>query len=308
MPLPKGKRPGQHREWGWMPIMIVIGLVAFVSYGYIDRISLKLLREKKEKAQALAYLVLFSIFLLFFLISYARIVSRRPGNPKSSAGDMEESDLTKDSSVPNSILGSVKWCKTCQIWKPNRTHHCRVCDSCVLKMDHHCPWVNGCVGLLNYRYYIQFLFYVTLLGTWVFSTTLAAFIQFNSLSTFDGVALATLIISAIVTFVIGSFTLSHIWLVLLNRTTIENSQFQSWNKERKAGTLDGRLIECFTGSGKNAFNQGFRKNWCEVMGNNKLLWFAPLSLPQTEPDGIHFGFNKEILAEYLQEDVSRRTH
>lgn len=39
MPLPKGKRPGQHREWGWMPIMIVIGLVAFVSYGYIDRIS-----------------------------------------------------------------------------------------------------------------------------------------------------------------------------------------------------------------------------------------------------------------------------
>lgn len=38
MPLPKGKRPCQHREWGWMPVMIVIGLVAFVSYGYIDRI------------------------------------------------------------------------------------------------------------------------------------------------------------------------------------------------------------------------------------------------------------------------------
>lgn len=168
--------------------------------------------------------------------------------------------------------------------------------------------VNGCVGLLNYRYYIQFLFYVTLLGTWVFSTTLAAFIQFNSLSTFDGVALATLIISGIVTFVIGSFTLSHIWLVLLNRTTIENSQFQSWNKDRKAGTLNGRLIDCFTEEGKNVFNQGFRQNWCEVMGSNKLLWFVPLSLPpQTEQDGVHFGFNKETLAEYLNEDVSRRT-
>lgn len=39
MPLPKGKRPGQHRDWGWMPILIVIGLVTFVCYGYIDRVS-----------------------------------------------------------------------------------------------------------------------------------------------------------------------------------------------------------------------------------------------------------------------------
>lgn len=41
--------------------------------------------------------------------------------------------------------------------------------------------VNGCVGVANYRYYIQFLCYVTLLGTWIFSTSLAAFIMFNSL-------------------------------------------------------------------------------------------------------------------------------
>jgi hypothetical protein len=34
-----------------------------------------------------------------------------------------------------SILPQTKWCKTCQCWKPDRTHHCSICDECVLKMD-----------------------------------------------------------------------------------------------------------------------------------------------------------------------------
>ena len=37
-------------------------------------------------------------------------------------------------------------CKKCMHPKPPRTHHCSVCDKCVLKMDHHCPWINGCIG------------------------------------------------------------------------------------------------------------------------------------------------------------------
>ena len=41
MPLPKDKRPGSHRDWGWMPILIVVGLVAFVCYGYVDCIVCK---------------------------------------------------------------------------------------------------------------------------------------------------------------------------------------------------------------------------------------------------------------------------
>lgn len=80
--------------------------------------------------------------------------------------------------------------------------------------------------------------------------------------------------SGIITVMIGTFTLSHIWLVLLNRTTIENTQFQSWNKARKLGNAKDRLIEVFTETGKNVFNQGCRDNWIEVMGDNKLLWFC----------------------------------
>ena len=47
---------------------------------------------------------------------------------------------TEDIKIVTSI------CKKCMHPKPPRTHHCSVCDKCVLKMDHHCPWINGCIG------------------------------------------------------------------------------------------------------------------------------------------------------------------
>lgn len=50
-------------------------------------------------------------------------------------------------------------CNKCQGLKPERTHHCRVCKSCILKYDHHCPWINQCVGLRNERHFVLFMFY-----------------------------------------------------------------------------------------------------------------------------------------------------
>ncbi|CEP07453.1 hypothetical protein [Parasitella parasitica] len=202
MPLPKGKKPGQHRDWGWVPVLIVTGMAAFVYYGYLHGI---------------------------FFIALA-------------ASD---------------------------------------------------------------RY--SFLCYVSLFAAFTFSTSLAAFIEFHGLSTFDNVALAIIIISGIITLMIGTFTMSHIWLVVLNRTTIENSQFQSWNKAKKFGNANNRLIKVFTESGKNVFNQGCWNNWVEVMGSNAILWFLPFSSKQVaQTDGIHFGYNQQVLQEYRNENAARR--
>jgi hypothetical protein len=34
-----------------------------------------------------------------------------------------------------------RYCKVCEGFKPERTHHCRECNRCVLMMDHH--WYEG---------------------------------------------------------------------------------------------------------------------------------------------------------------------
>ncbi|PWN50230.1 hypothetical protein IE53DRAFT_374726 [Violaceomyces palustris] len=46
--------------------------------------------------------------------------------------------------------------------KPERSHHCRVCKTCVLKYDHHCPWLNQCVGIGNERYFVLFMTWLSI--------------------------------------------------------------------------------------------------------------------------------------------------
>ncbi|KEQ89094.1 zf-DHHC-domain-containing protein [Aureobasidium pullulans EXF-150] len=66
----------------------------------------------------------------------------------------------------------IKFCKSCNIWRPPRAHHCRICDSCIETQDHHCVWLNNCVGRRNYRYFLTFVASGTVLGLFLLAASL----------------------------------------------------------------------------------------------------------------------------------------
>jgi palmitoyltransferase len=50
-----------------------------------------------------------------------------------------------------------RFCFKCDKFKPDRTHHCLICNKCILKMDHHCPFLGICIGYYNYKVFINFI-------------------------------------------------------------------------------------------------------------------------------------------------------
>ncbi|XP_030628366.1 palmitoyltransferase ZDHHC16A [Chanos chanos] len=84
--------------------------------------------------------------LVMIVFHYYKATKTSPGYPPKMKND-----------VP-----FVSVCKKCIIPKPARTHHCGICNTCILKMDHHCPWLNNCVGHFNHRYFFSFCLFMTL--------------------------------------------------------------------------------------------------------------------------------------------------
>ncbi|XP_041986881.1 palmitoyltransferase ZDHHC16 [Aricia agestis] len=91
------------------------------------------------------FLVIFGNWLLLNIVfHYYMGVKTQPGHPPHGSMISEAASI----------------CKKCISPKPPRTHHCSVCDRCILAMDHHCPWLNNCVGYYNARYFYLYMIYM----------------------------------------------------------------------------------------------------------------------------------------------------
>jgi len=63
-----------------------------------------------------------------------------------------------------------KYCMMDSAFKPERTHHCSACNTCVLNMDHHCLWINNCVGFYNRKYFLLTLMYAVIMTGFVLTS------------------------------------------------------------------------------------------------------------------------------------------
>jgi len=78
---------------------------------------------------------------------------------------------------PGQKGAQLRFCRTCNRYKPDRAHHCRICDRCILRMDHHCPWIANCVGFNNYKFFLLFLFYGSVCCAFVLGVMARRFIK-----------------------------------------------------------------------------------------------------------------------------------
>jgi len=163
----------------------------------------------------------------------------------------------------NQDLSKSMLCGTCLRKKIDRSHHCRMCGKCVLKMDHHCPWLANCIGFRNYKYFLLIHFYgiiASLIVTFTYWEAVVNY-QFNEDSGIGICWFSSFIYLCnfgLLGFLFWLFIVN--WkLVLKNATVIENA-----DKERFPSTKS-----------VNIYDLGIYKNFCNVFGDNPLVWFMP---------------------------------
>jgi len=224
---------------------------------------------------------------IFF--SYAACVLTRPGFP----ADVFE---TQAGAIGPPAPPGSRWCRRCSNVKPPLSHHCSVCNRCVLKMDHHCPWMHNCVGLRNYRYFFNFLFYLWLGCLYAASVcfpavraepelaALALLLLGSAVHDRNSVAMSererssvvfSFILSASVLLALSLLLGWHVYLVCSGQTTIE------WHANREAradAKKEGRVW-------RNSADLGVRRNWQEVFDERGRGWWLRWALPRLRPHG-----------------------
>ena len=164
---------------------------------------------------------------------------------------------------------NVILCAYCIRWKPERCHHCRKCNKCVLKMDHHCPWLVNCVGFNNYKYFVLSIIYGSV-NTMLITLTYSEYVIAINLSTMFSVSFCVWNTFAFMcNFLLMCFSCYllcvHAKRVLLNITSIEQVERIRSSFESELNAKDVR------------YNKGTYLNIIEVFGDNPLLWLLPFN-------------------------------
>ncbi|KAM0717869.1 hypothetical protein Q7P37_006201 [Cladosporium fusiforme] len=207
-------------------------------------------------------------------------------NLKPAASDVEQNHAPA-LEVPQ------KYCNSCKIWRPLRSHHCRECDGCVETHDHHCAWLNNCVGRRNYRYFFSFIVEATLLTILlvIFSMLhLARYAATDSLQTWnfepdafgraitagrahERVALAMIVYGCLAFVFPACLTAYHVFLMARGETTREYINSKKFAKKDRYRPF--------------ALHSWF-KNWFFVLVRPRMPSYMQFKAPYLEGD-MRFG-------------------
>lgn len=166
-----------HLVCSLLPVVIVLGIIAAFATPYFCFFcneTLVLLEERRPLWRPIMTIVgVTPIFLL--LASYLRVIFTEPGFVDAAQWQEPPTVVAEAFAVvapmPTQRVvsqltreGELRYCARCRIYKPDFVHHCNDCGRCVLRMDHHCVWCANCIGLRNAKYFVLFVFYISVSG------------------------------------------------------------------------------------------------------------------------------------------------
>ncbi|CAG2164560.1 unnamed protein product [Oppiella nova] len=199
------------RIFKWLPVLFIVSVLSWGYYAYVIQLNLFNVEHILLKT---FYLIVFHVIYVLTLWSYWQTIftdsAHIPRDFWFPASEKEKllqepneenqrrlvEQYVSDRNLPvqcRAYTGTYRICDNCFMIKPDRAHHCSVCDQCVLKMDHHCPWfvtitchtipllhrlVNNCVSFSNYKFFILFLGYAFLLCFYSALTSFPYFLKF----------------------------------------------------------------------------------------------------------------------------------
>eukprot|EP00760_Papus_ankaliazontas_P001834 PhM_4_TR1063/c0_g1_i1/m.83410/K20028/ZDHHC2_15_20; palmitoyltransferase ZDHHC2/15/20 len=276
MVLSVGGRP----FWTFTPVFFIVGLMVWACSTYV--IEVRPHRTSLTLVMFFFFMNMWSLFMAVFT---------PPGHVPSHWSCVYGSDPSRQAFELKNT-GELRTCRRCNVYKPDRSHHCSSCDRCVLKMDHHCPWINNCVGFFNQKFFLLFILYITMCCTFVGLTAWEAlWHSFDFLAEkqprqlFKAIRAINFAFSYIVVVVfsvsLGMFVSFHFGLVMKNTTTIERLE----KMDRLRGMHQHHM-----------YDVGWRENFIAVFGEKWYLWLLPIAT--TPGDGTLFPVSRPTTSGY----------
>jgi len=292
-----------------LPVGVVVGTIMFLYIEYVYLHCMRLMqldlppraRKMEEVNRACIEMIVFHVLTGLLLYCLGRcILTDAGGIPSDGTWDLKpefENERNNPGASSRSLKlievkqssGERRHCKWCLKYKPDRCHHCRICNACVLRMDHHCPWVYNCIGFRNHKYFFLLLFYAAL------DLAFITFMMFDSVwwSTRTDVSIALMLTMAsgyafalFLTVISTTFLGFHTWLMVKAMTTVEFCE-KSLKKQ---------------GYNSSRYNHGLLTNICSVLGPEPAFWFLPMSLPEGE--GISWSVSTQSGADAAQGEAT----
>jgi palmitoyltransferase len=262
-----------------LPI-IVLGYAGYMVYAYCFEFAWRRVQRDHGKGRAITLIILYSLIMAVIGITWVQILMIGPGRTQNM--DRESASVPECYSCD--YQGYRSWCSSCEAYKPDRAHHSGQLGRCVPKMDHYCGYLFAVIGKDNYKFFIQFLLYVLILGVYMLVTLLIYEKEHVKDQIIVLYAMVGLFVATIVT-----FCAVHLRFVLLNYTTIETMNYRrgifpilniALNSEQRI-VMKLRKVDVKSKSGGPYSKGGLWANWKSVMGDTVIEWLLPI--PSHDP-------------------------